>query len=62
MLRYSYKIQVKNLELVKLKLDMDLIKNPNNEKVKRKLIDIKKQISWFNKRINEGRDPGTIVI
>jgi len=62
MLRYSYKTQLKKLMALKMGLELDLARNPNNDRAKVKLIELQNEIDWFKERIETGQDPGTIVI
>lgn len=43
-------------------LELDLARNPNNDRAKVKLIELQNEIDWFKERIETGQDPGTIVI
>jgi len=62
MLEYSYKVEVKQLETKIKKLELDLIKRPDNERAKRKLKEARDELSWFQQRIDQGLDPGVRVL
>ena len=62
MLRYSYKVELKRLLTNKIALEMALLDNPLDEKLKNKLQENIKQILWFENKIKEGKDPGIIVL
>ena len=58
MLVYSYQVEVKKLQATIKGLELDLLHNPNNERAKKKLNEARDELSWFEERIREGKDPG----
>ena len=62
MLRHSYFFEVKRLEVVLKALELDLLKRPDNQRAKIKIEETKKEIAWFRQKIDEGKDPGVIVL
>lgn len=62
MLRYSYKVELKRLELKITSLNFNLLKNPNNKRAKILLEEAKKEHAWFKKRIAEDKDPGVHIL
>ena len=62
MLRYSNQVLLKKTQVQLLGLEMDLIKNPRNEKIISLIEEKKKQREWIQKEIEEGRDPGVHII
>jgi len=62
MLRYSYKVLLKEYETKLLGLKLDLIRNPNNNKIIKLIDETKKSIDWIQQQIVEGKDPGCIIL
>jgi len=58
MLAYSYKTQIADIETKVLRLQMDLIKNPNNTRAKDKLSQLEQDLKWFKSR----KDPGARIL
>lgn len=59
---YSYKVELKRLELTIKRLEKDLVKNPNNERAKAVLAQTKDEYEWFRNKIERGEDPGVRVL
>lgn len=58
MLIYSYQVEVKRLQATIKGLELDILLHPNNERAKIKLNEACNELSWFEERIREGKDPG----
>jgi len=58
MLAYSYKTQIAGIETQILRLQMDLIKNPNNARAKKLLSQKEQALEWFKSR----KDPGVRIL
>ena len=43
-------------------LELDLLKNPDNQRAKDAIEDTKQEIAWYETRINNGEDPGAHII
>jgi lipid II:glycine glycyltransferase (peptidoglycan interpeptide bridge formation enzyme) len=58
---HSYNVLLKETQAKELGLLIDLEKNPNNERATKKLEEVRKQISWIQQRIKDGKDPGVRI-
>lgn len=62
MLRHSYQVLLKENQAQLLGLQIDLEKNPGNQKIEGLIAEKTKQIAWIEKEIQEGRDPGVHIL
>lgn len=53
---------MKRYEAQKLGLELDLAKNPDNQRAKDSLAETVKCIAWLKERIDSGNDPGMITL
>lgn len=61
MLRFSYKVLLKNTEAEMLALRIDYERNPSAEK-QEKIAEKEKELEWVKGKIARGEDPGTMVL
>lgn len=62
MLRYSYKVELKKLEIKQKAFHIALLQNPKDEKIKKRLDSVNNSIKWYKEKIKNGEDPGTIIL
>jgi len=61
MLLNSYQVQALDLKHKIKGLELDLLKNPDNQRARKKKEELQKELDWFEKRIREGKDPGVRI-
>lgn len=61
-LRHSYKVELQRLRMTMKALELDLLKNPENQRAKDAINDTLKEIAWYEERIKNGEDPGVHII
>jgi len=57
-MRHSYRVLLKEAEAKRLGLLLDLEKNPENERARKRLGELEKEIEWIKKRIQNAKDLG----
>lgn len=62
MLRFSYKVLLKEYEAKRLALLIDLERDPFNKRAIEALNKLEMQISWLKDRIKNGLDPGVRIV
>jgi len=61
-MRHSYRVLLKEAKANRLSLLVTLTKNEKNERAKKRLSQIEKQIEWIEGKINDGKDTGCYTL